>query len=171
MAVVACSASLKAQGTTHWQAAAGIGGTTGKPLAQGLGFIGEIGYTAAASSRATLDVQLSGARLRTGSRVCTLLDQQCDLRELANVAVVGIAATGALFASKTTPYIGVSAGAWIGRDSNSAAEQESTESGVMLAAEGGYRVRQFELGLALHQFDGTIRGAVNLLSLVVRVRF
>jgi hypothetical protein len=93
------------------------------------------------------------------------------LRELADVAHLGVAANALFVASNTTPYVSASAGAWFGRDSGAAAGQQSGESGPTFVVEAGYRVQRFDIGLAVHDFDGSIRGAVHVVSIVGRARF
>lgn len=169
IAVAVWSGSLDAQVTPPWQAALGIGGTTGKPLANGAAIIGEIGRSLYAAPRVTLDLRFTAAHLRTGDRLC--FSDQCDLRELANVAGLGLAASASLRVADNTPYIAGSAGAWTGGASHRRPDQLSAQSGALLVAEAGYRMKQFECGLAIHQLDGSVHSVVRLASILIRARF
>jgi hypothetical protein len=170
IAVVVWSGSVGAQATRPWQVALGIGATTGEPVGDGAAVIAEIGRSLYATPRMTLDLRLTAAHLRTTDRFVCFSDQ-CDLRELADAAGLGLAATAGLFASENTPYIAGSVGAWTGRASNRSPDQTSAQSGALLAAEAGYRVKQFEFGLGVHQLDGSVRSVVRLASIAIRARF
>jgi hypothetical protein len=171
IAVLSQPRHVTAQGTGHWQVAVGAGGTTGKPLGHGYLFTGEIGRSFYTMSRLALDAQLTGTFFGASDHVCLASQQPCDERDLAGVGALGIAVTGTPFVSATTPYLRASAGPWMGQYSGSRPDQQSSDTGVVVAMEAGCRLRHFELGVAGRQFDGAIHGSVHTVSVVFRGRF
>ena len=114
----------------------------------------------------------SASRLSAGNCVCvTGSDSQCDLRQLANVAELGVAGSVSLSKSPTTPYIKASVGPWRGHSSAVATGEQSAETGATFVAEGGYRIGHVELGVTVHRLDGSAAGAVDVTNLVFRALF
>jgi hypothetical protein len=167
--MAAWAGTLGAQVRQPWHFALGIGANTDGPLHTGESAIGEIGRSLYAVPRLTLDLRITGARISKDSRLC--FSAQCDVRELGEAASLGLAATAGLLPSEYTPYIAGSAGVWSGRASHRRPDQPSAQNGALLVAEAGYRVKPLELGLCVHQFDGSVRHVVRLASIVVRARF
>jgi len=140
VAVATWSGSLDAQLTRPWQVGLGAGGTTGKPLQSGAAVIGEIGRSVYAAPRVTFDLRVTVAHIRTARRLC--FADQCDLRELPNVAGIGLAAAAGLLPSENTPYVAGTIGAWTGRATYRRPDQSSSQTGALLVAEAGYRVKR-----------------------------
>lgn len=169
MLVVGGSQRLHAQGIPPWQAGLGIG--IERSHAEYV-VVGEIGRLIYATSRARLGVVFSASRLSTGNLVCLAgSNTQCDLRELANVAELGVAASVSLSTAQTTPFLEASVGPWRGHSSAVATGEQSGESGAMFAAEAGYRIRRVELGVTAHRLDGSASGVDYVTNLVFRALF